>query len=196
MQTAIDFEGLVDTLVAARDELQQRRTTSEAMTAAPVSAPTQDALVESMGTSYQLPVVIVRAMVEHESVGGIPAAMRFEPDFYKRYIEGKTQDFRPEGSSWDTERIGRAISWGLMQVMGETARVIGFRGWFGELLLPQVGLEWGCRYLRRLADRYLADGGWPTVMRAYNGGPGNRHQMDSPYPGKILALIPGGVWPE
>ena len=190
------IDGLMNMLAGVQQELTQLRAAAPAPVPAAVQAPSQDELVVTMAGSYQLPVVIVRAMVEHESVGGIPAAMRFEPDFYKRYLEGKTPDFRPDGSSWDTERIGRAISWGLMQVMGETARVVGFRGWFGELLTPAVGLEWGCRYLRRLADRYLADGGWPTVMRAYNGGPGKRHQMDSPYPGKILVLIPGGQWPE
>lgn len=193
---ALTLDDIVGVLATARDELAQLRAAAPVPVPAAVQAPSQDELVVTMAGSYQLPVVIVRAMVEHESVGGIPAAMRFEPDFYKRYLEGKTPDFRPDGSSWDTERIGRAISWGLMQVMGETARVVGFRGWFGELLTPAVGLEWGCRYLRRLADRYLADGGWPTVMRAYNGGPGNRDKLDSPYPGKILALIPGGKWPE
>jgi len=199
MPVSIDFDTIVDSLSAARDELQQRRAAQVATSPTapvPASAPTQDDLVVSMAASYQLPVVIVRAMVAHESAGGIPYAARFEPDFYERYLKGETPDFRPEFCSLETERIGRATSWGLMQIMGETARCIGFRGWFGELCTPAVGLEWGCRYLRRLADKYLADGGWPTVMRAYNGGPGNRHDMDSPYPGKILALIPGGQWPE
>lgn len=190
------IDGLMNMLAGVQQELAQLRAAAPAPVPAPVQAPSQDELVVTMAGSYQLPVVIVRAMVAQESMG-IPFAMRFEKDFYNKYLVGKDLDFRPhKDCTWETERIGRATSWGLMQVMGETARCIGFRGWFGELLTPAVGLEWGCRYLRRLADRYLADGGWPTVMRAYNGGPGNRHQMDSPYPGKILALIPGGKWPE
>lgn len=200
MPVSIDLDTLVDALSDARDELQKLRAAVAAQAPAPmppaVQASDQDDLIVAMAGSYQLPVVIVRAMVGHESAGGIAAAMRFEKDFYDRYLAGKTPDFRPDYSSWETERIGRATSWGLMQIMGETARCCGFRGWFPELCRPESGLEWGCRYLRRLADRYLADGGWPTVMRAYNGGPGNRHKLDSPYPGKILALIPGGNWPE
>lgn len=193
---ALTLDDIVGVLATARDELAQLRAAAPVPEAAPVQAPSQDELVVTMAGSYQLPVVIVRAMVKHESMG-IPFAVRYEPDFYNTYLKGKTPDFRPhEVCSWETERIGRATSWGLMQVMGETARCVGFRGWFPALCLPEIGLEWGCRYLRWLADRYLADGGWPTVMRAYNGGPGNRHQMDSPYPGKILALIPGGKWPE
>jgi hypothetical protein len=153
--------------------------------------------VATMAASYQLPLVVVRAMTIHESIGGIAVAMRFEPDFYNNYLKGKTPNFRPhKACSWETERIGRATSWGLMQIMGETARCTGFQGWFPELCQPLAGLEWACRYLRRLVDHYLADSDWPTVMRAYNGGPGNRNKLDSPYPGKILANIPGGVWPD
>ncbi len=187
------FAEYVDMLTGVRAELEQLRTAKATVEPAPV--PSQDDLIVSMAGRYQLPVVIVRAMVEHESAGGITAACRFEQGFYDRYIKGKTPDFRPEHCSWDTERIGRATSWGLMQVMGETARVVGFRGWYPELCVPGVGLKWGCEYLRRLVDRYWV-GDWPTIMRAYNGGPGNRDNHDNPYPGLILAHIPGGVWPE
>jgi hypothetical protein len=191
------FDDYVAMMTGVRDELTHLRAAAAAGVATSSATPDQDALIVAMAESYQLPVVIVRGMVTHESIGGIPVAVRFEPDFYDRYLKGKTPDYRPHTAcSWETERIGRATSWGLMQVMGETARVVGFRGWFPELCRPEIGLEWGCRYLRRLVDRYLADSDWPTVMRAYNGGPGNRDKMDSPYPGNILKHIPGGVWPD
>ena len=156
--------------------------------------PDLGSLIAAAASKYVLPVDLVRAMVLHESVGGITWATRFEPAFYQRYCAGKPMNFVPHGSSVETERVGRAISWGLMQVMGETARCNGFRGWFAELTVPEVGLEWGCLYVRRLVDRYW-DGTWPTIMRAYNGGPGNRGNAASPYPGLILAHIPGGAWP-
>jgi len=156
--------------------------------------PEYEGLVAAKAAKYSLPTDLVRGMVLHESVGGITCATRFEPGFYARYCADKPMNFVPHGSSVETERVGRAISWGLMQVMGETARCNGFRGWFAELTVPEVGLEWGCLYVRRLVDRYW-DGNWPTIMRAYNGGPGNRDNEASPYPGLILAHIPGGVWP-
>jgi soluble lytic murein transglycosylase-like protein len=158
--------------------------------------PELEVLIEAAARRHRLPVQLVLAMVRHESVGGVTHAVRYEPGFYDRYIKGKTPNFRPSHCSWDTERIGRATSWGLVQIMGETARCQGFRGWFPELCVPEVGLEWGCLYLRRLADRYLSDGGWQVVCRAYNGGPGNAHNVVNDYPAKILALIPGGGWPE
>lgn len=156
--------------------------------------PELDTLIAAAAKKHGLPVVLVRAMTAHESVGGNPYATRYEPRFYQRYLANKPVNFVPHGCSEETERIQRATSWGLMQMMGETARCNGFRGWFAELCMPEVGLEWGCLFLRRLVDRYW-DGEWPTIMRAYNGGPGNRHNATSPYPGLILSHIPGGVWP-
>lgn len=153
-----------------------------------------DSMIVAAAASYQLPVEIVRAMCGQESSNN-DDAMRYEKDFDRRY-NLKPGDYVPANCSRDTEEVGRATSWGPMQVMGETARCLGFKGWFPELCEPDVGLEWGCRYLRRLADRYLADGGWPVVLRAYNGGPGNRHNLSNKYPEHVLARIPGGVWPD
>lgn len=153
-----------------------------------------DALVVETAGKYALPAWIVRAMVARESAGNT-LALRYEPDFYERYLKGKTPNYRPGGCSWDTERIGRAMSWGLLQVMGETARCNGFRGWFAELCLPAVGLMWGCIYLARLRNKYLSRGGWPGVLRAYNGGPGNWDNPANHYPDDVLAHIPGGIWP-
>jgi hypothetical protein len=193
VENTISFDGFLDMLLAVQKQRQAGQVVSPDQ---PDPAPDQDGLIVLTAVKHRLPVVLVRAMAAHESAGGITCACRFEQDFYDCYLKGKTPDFRPEHCSWDTERIGRATSWGLMQVMGETARCNGFRGWFPELCQPAAGLEWGCLYLRRLADRYLADSDWPTVMRAYNGGPGNRDNEASPYPGLILAHIPGGVWPD
>jgi len=190
------FSQYVDMLVGIRAELEQLRNEAPAAAPAPAPAPSQDDLVISIAGSYQLPAIIVRAMVMHESVGGVPHAARFEQGFYDRYIKPLKDVSRPTGCSAATERILRATSFGLMQVMGQTARELGFGGWLTELTVPAVGLEWGCRYLRKMADNFLADGGWPMVMRAYNGGPGDKGNLASPYPGLILQHIPGGVWPD
>ena len=156
---------------------------------------TIDQAAQKAALNATLPLVMVRGVVLQES-GGNPFAVRYEPGFYERYLKDKSVDFVPSGCSRDTERIGRSISWGLMQIMGETARCVGFRGWFGELLMPETGLAWGCAYLARLRDRYLARGGWPGVLRAYNGGPGNWANPANHYPDAVLSHIPGGVWPD
>jgi len=51
-----------------------------------------------------------------------------------------------------TELLGQQTSWGLMQIMGATARERGFRGWLTELCDPATNLEWGCRHLRWMID--------------------------------------------
>ena len=155
----------------------------------------KEPLIESKAARHLLPSNLIQATILVESSGN-PFATRFEPAFYDRYIKNKPFSFIPPGCSKDTEAIGRATSWGLLQIMGETARCIGFRGWFGELLTPEVGLEWGCRYLARLRDRFFESGGWEVVCRAYNGGPGNAHNLANTYPAKVLAHLPGGVWPQ
>lgn len=159
------------------------------------SAISHKSCIEATAFAHNILPSIVLSMSLVES-GGNPFAMRFEPTFYDRYIKGMSLSFVPPGCSKDTEAIGRATSWGLLQIMGETARNIGFRGWFGELLTPEIGLEWGCRYLARLRDRFLNAGGWEVVCRAYNGGPGNAHNPANTYPAKVLAHLPGGHWPQ
>ncbi|WP_043634297.1 transglycosylase SLT domain-containing protein [Desulfovibrio sp. TomC] len=151
--------------------------------------------IDGTASALGLPVELPQSMIMVESHGN-PFATRFEPAFFDRYLKNKPLSFVPPGCSKDTEAIGRATSWGLLQIMGETARTIGFRGWFGELLTPEIGLEWGCRYLARLRDRFLNTGGWEVVCRAYNGGPGNAHNPANTYPAKVLEHLPGGVWPQ
>lgn len=67
-----------------------------------------------------------------------------------------------------TELIGQKTSWGPMQIMGATARELGFRGWFPELCGP-LGIEYGARYLRKQFDRYEGES-WEDAIEAYNAG--------------------------
>jgi len=57
-----------------------------------------------------------------------------------------------------TELLAQQTSWGLMQIMGATARERGFRSWLTELCDPAVNLEWGCRHLRWMIDHNNAYG--------------------------------------
>lgn len=157
-------------------------------------SPELNKLIVMTAGQFGLPPEILRAMVVQES-GGNPWAIRYEPGFFRRYLDGKPMNFVPKGCSADTERNGRAISWGLLQIMGETARAQGFRGGFPELCDPDVGLYWAALYLSRLRDRYFDRGGWDGVVRAYNGGPGNWDNPLNHYPDAVRSRIPGGAWP-
>lgn len=127
-------------------------------------------LVESAARAHGLPPELAGAVVRVES-GANPLAFRFEPGFFNRYVLRNASLRAKPPCSLETERQARAMSWGLMQVMGETARELGFDGPFLSALTdPATGLDYGCRLLARLKARYLKDHGWPGVAAAYNAG--------------------------
>jgi len=108
--------------------------------------------------------MLVAAIVQAESSGDTNA-VRYEASFQHYW---KTAEFaRKLGITNDTEASLQRHSWGLMQVMGATARWIGFKGPITDLLQPEVGLKWGCRYLKRLTEQHKTG---PKIIAAYNAG--------------------------
>jgi hypothetical protein len=119
---------------------------------------------------------VVLGIIEQESEGD-PWAMRFEPDY--TWLHFPRKQARGRFVTLATEQAGQKTSWGLMQVMGGTARWLGFKGRFlSQLLEPCINIAWGLNYLdwcfwevekRGYADdehelRVLA------AVSAYNGG--------------------------
>lgn len=116
---------------------------------------------------------LVCAVVEQES-SWEPWSIRFEPRFKARYVD-------PLNLS-DTEATARSFSWGLMQLMGEVARELGYRDHLAKLCDPATGLEWGCQLLvKKLA---LAKGDVHQGLQYWNGG-GNPDYAD-----QVLARLP------
>ena len=126
---------------------------------------------------HALPEALVCAMCEHESGGWNTWAARYEPAFFKRYIHPAHPD------TPTTEEIDAAESFGLMQIMGCTARELGFKGkYFTELCDPGVGIEYGCRKLNKCIAAHPGD--VSAALLAYNGG------SNPAYPALVLALLP------
>ncbi len=119
--------------------------------------------IEDTAKLYGIDPDLVEAFVMAESSGN-PQATRYEPAFYKRYI----QPLIPKEGITPHEAIGRATSWGLMQIMGQVARERGFKGEFEELLTPNQGLDWGCKHLKRFLKRYDPD--LDAAIASYNAG--------------------------
>ena len=91
-----------------------------------------------------LDAALVCAVVEQES-GWNPWAMRYEPAFFAKYVA----PLYTNNKVGATEAYARGISWGLMQVMGQTAREKGASSlYLSTLCDPAVGLAVGCRILR------------------------------------------------
>lgn len=118
------------------------------------------ALAGKYAAKYSLDRAIVCAVCEQES-GWNPWSIRYESAFFERYISSMSLHS-------DTEARARAFSFGLMQVMGQVARELGFAGAsLAQLCDPDIGVDVGCRKLRKC----FLDYGEPEVsLLAYNGG--------------------------
>jgi soluble lytic murein transglycosylase-like protein len=130
-----------------------------------MSAPTQlVALARKTAAAHSLDPALVCSIIEQESSWN-PWAMRYEPLFFAKYVANLYTNNKITAS----EAYARGFSWGLMQVMGQVAREIGFDGTFLSALCdPEQGLATGCRLLRKKLD---AMGGDVTRgLLAWNGG--------------------------
>lgn len=111
---------------------------------------------------HLLDSALVAAVCEQESDWN-PWAVRFEPAFEARYIKPAL----PQAPT--TREMTLAMSFGLMQIMGETAIEFGYTGKFlSGLCDPDEGAEYGCRKLRRCCDLHPND--VQGALLAYNGG--------------------------
>lgn len=129
-------------------------------------------LASAIARTFNLHPELVCAICEQESSWN-PSAGRYEKGFYNKYENHPDMD--------EQERLWRSSSWGLMQIMGETARYLGYSGPLDQLLVPEIGLAWGCKYLEnRIAH---AEGNIEKALLLWNGG-GNAY-----YPHQVLARV-------
>lgn len=135
----------------------------------------KDAVAVAAG-KYALSPELLAAQVLVESSGD-PNAFRYEPAFFRTYIKGnraaKAGHYGPLA----------ACSYGPLQIMLETAYEIGFAGRPEDLFVPEIGLEYGAKYLSSLL--LWAQGDYTRAWCAYNGGKGAA--LKAPYPNQVYA---------
>lgn len=135
-------------------------------------------LAEHAAHAENLDSALVCAVVEQES-GWNPWAMRYEPQFFAKYVA----PLYTNNKIGATEAYARGMSWGLMQVMGQTAREKGANSlYLSTLCDPAVGLAIGCRILRQKLD--AAKGDIRAALQAWNGG------ANPDYANEVLAHLP------
>jgi Transglycosylase SLT domain len=133
-------------------------------------------LARTLAAKFDVPADVLCGMIEREDQGN-PWAVRYEPGFLARYVMPQYK----AGKLDITETYCRAMSWGPLQIMGETARELGFEGkYLSELCDPPVGIEWGCRKLAACLKR--TDGNIDAALEMYNGG------SNKNYGGEVLML--------
>jgi soluble lytic murein transglycosylase-like protein len=158
------------------------------------------AVIEWAATKHRLDPILVAAVILQES-GGRQFAFRHERKFARNYgimIRSKADlgGFWPERTSdpkWEFyEREMRSSSFGLMQILLQTARELGFLGvdpW-DELVEIGTNLDFGCRKLSSCVKKVATKGSSNVVddaLYCFNGG-GNPH-----YPGEVLERIKDGT---
>ena len=92
---------------------------------------------------------------------------RFEPAYKWLYF---ARDIAPiAGVTYETMEVMQKTSWGLMQVMGAVAYELGLPHDQvpTQLCLPHIGIDYGCRLLTKLFQRYNSE---TDVIAAYNAG--------------------------
>lgn len=93
-------------------------------------------------------------------------AVRLEPKF--NYFTKVKEWAKIVSVSYSTEEVCQRMSWGLTQVMGATARELGLQSDIPNMLRPEVGIEYGAKYLRKQLSRYKGD--YKDAVAAYNAG--------------------------
>lgn len=133
-------------------------------------------VVNEASVAYRLRPDIVMCIIIQESAGDT-FATRFERLLYETNLSTKTRNelsgwVPAEGSlpSLNTELVDRSKSWGLMQVLGDTARWCAkYAGrYFTALCDPSVGVDIGCKVLAYYLER--SQGDYRTALCRYNAG--------------------------
>jgi soluble lytic murein transglycosylase-like protein len=144
-----------------------------------MTAPSQlVVLARKAAAAQSLDPALVCAVIEQESSWNT-WAMRYEPAFFAKYVAHLYTNNKITAS----EAYARGFSWGLMQVMGQVAREMGFDGAFlSGICDAEQGLSIGCKLLRKKLDSM--DGDATRSLLAWNGG-GN-----PAYAAQVLARRP------
>lgn len=118
------------------------------------------------------------SIIQVES-GWDPWAMRFEPNFTSFIDQAKFAALN--GITIETEKICQRSSWGLGQIMGQTARWLKYQGPISQLCEPETGILYCLKYLAELATRLSRI---EDMAAAYNAG-GVKFDADGKYKNQV-----------
>jgi hypothetical protein len=124
-------------------------------------------IIDDKSKRYGIDSSLVKAIVDVES-SWVETAFKFEKSLYEKHMQ-KPDSFKvvpPE--NLDTTLVLLSSSIGLMQILGSTARSIGFNQRLCSLFTPEINIDIGCRYLAMLWKNYYNKHGIKGVISAYH----------------------------
>lgn len=121
-------------------------------------------VIEDIAERFKIDRYLIAAIIMQES-GGSQYACRFEPGW--RWFLSIPHYAKRNGITENTERVMQSTSWGLMQIIGSTAREMGFNGPLPALCEIENNIIYGSAYLAKLWLKY---GIMSDVISAYNQG--------------------------
>ena len=131
-------------------------------------------LITMIADKYEIDPCLIGAIIWVESKN-VSNACRYEKH-YKWLVDVELYA-KINKQSKATEEIQQKTSFGVMQVMGANARESGMQDHLVKLCKPNIGITFGCRYLRRLFDKHK---NIKDVIASYNAG-SPRRNIDGDY---------------
>ncbi len=128
-------------------------------------------LLFSKCNGTNIDAVLLDAIIQVES-SWKPKVMRFESKF--AYMCRPDEFAEKNGLTLATEIALQKFSYGLCQLMGGTARELGFEGFLPDLLSPDVNFEFMLKYWMKTCDQYTYTS---DKIAAYNAG--SAHRLDN-----------------
>lgn len=130
-------------------------------------------LIIQQTSRFQIDPNVICTIIEIESSYN-PWAVRFEPNSnYKVSVDEIAKLVRITSA---TEDMLQKFSWGLGQIMGSTARWIGFRGPLTQLCEPDTAIQWICEAYNKICAHYPSQ---EERFAAYNAGSARKKQDGS-----------------
>lgn len=113
---------------------------------------------------YHVDANLVAAIIKVES-NGHQYVTRFEPKINRYWEAGRFA--KANGQTVETERKMQASSYGYCQLLGRTARMLGFTQPLGMLYNVDINIDLACKLIKDIRFRYQEE---TDIIAAYNAG--------------------------
>lgn len=121
-------------------------------------------IIATEAKTLNLDPKIMTALFWVES-SGVACTTRYEPAY--RNLHFYREHAGNLGITHETEKVHQKTSWGIAQIMGGTARELGFDGHLPELCDPRKSIHYGALYFKKKYEKY---GDYQDAIAAYNAG--------------------------